>query len=260
MLQLDVNGQVPPAVPAVPAFPVTGGGQLVVVDLAGILAVGRGHDRDLLAPHVELEPRKPGHDDAHGGRHHFVRLTVPRLAPLRLRTVIHEVLELDALEPVEEVDAGGERRVAVDGVAPQSVGREEGRLLEDEARRHGTRRFLGQLVDDAREPAAALLRVGRNERERGGCAHEVRVDVVVLVARGIRHGGLDLPDQYVRGDAQPLRRHHRHLPRLHRADAEMEGAVADRRDHRERAHGEHELEKRESGAPISHFPAPPAGS
>src|SRR5437764_8651094 len=110
---LAARGQRPAPVGTSRTLVVGGGGQLVVVDLAGILAVGRGHDRDLLTPDVELEPRKPGHDDADGGRHHFVRLTVPRLAPLRLRTVIHEVLELDALEPVEVVDAGGERRVAV---------------------------------------------------------------------------------------------------------------------------------------------------
>src|SRR5437762_10282788 len=116
---LAARGQRPAAVGTSRTLVVGGGGQLVVVDLAGILAVGRGHDRDLLAPHVELEPWEAPHLDAHSGRHHLVGLAVPPLAPLRFRAVVHEVLELDALEPVEEVDAGGERRVAVDGVAPQ---------------------------------------------------------------------------------------------------------------------------------------------
>src|SRR5947208_7178165 len=44
-----------PAVLAFPAFAASGATrQLVIVALAGILAVRREHDRDLVTPHVEL--------------------------------------------------------------------------------------------------------------------------------------------------------------------------------------------------------------
>src|SRR2546422_7416233 len=79
--------------------------EVVVVDLAGVLAVGRRHHRDLLPPDIQLQPWEPGHHDAHRRWHHLVRLAVPGLAPLGLGAVVHQVLELDAPEPVEEVDA-----------------------------------------------------------------------------------------------------------------------------------------------------------
>jgi hypothetical protein len=91
-------------------------------------------------------------------------------------------------------------------------------------------------------------------------ADEVRILLLFLVTDAIRHDGLDLVDQHVARHAQPLRRHHRHLTPLHRPDPQVEGAVADRGDERERRHGEASSREREAAPEIIHSRAPASGS
>src|SRR6059036_2773292 len=162
-------------------------------------------------------------------------------APLGLDPLVEQVLELEAPEAFQE-DGGVQARL-VDGLAAELSRREERALAH-----HQTRRIVHHLIDHAREAAPALEAGGADERHRARRPHEEDVLLVVTVARLVGDDRLDLADDDVGRHPQALRRNHRYLPPLHRPDAQMEGAVADHGDERERRERDDDLEEGEADA------------
>src|SRR6266550_2757839 len=216
---------------------------VVVIEEAGasLLAVMRRHDGDLLSPGVHLEAGDAVDEHAHRhGQHVLLVVAVPFAAPLGLDAFVEKVLELEAPEVFEE-DGGVQARL-VDRLAAECSAREERALAH-----HQTRRIVHHLVDDAREAPPAFEAGAGDERQRARRPHEEDILLVVAVARLVGDDRLDLADEDVGRHPQALRRDHRHLPPLHRPDAQIEGAVADHGDERERRERDDDLEEGEAG-------------
>src|SRR3989475_9728077 len=115
-----------PIWPLVPLVVALVAGIAVVIEEAGapLIAVVRRHDGNLLPPGVHLEAGDAVDEHAHRhGQHVLLVVAVPFAAPLGLDAFVEKVLELEALEVLEE-DGGVQARL-VDRLAAERSAREE---------------------------------------------------------------------------------------------------------------------------------------